>query len=183
MCPKRCRHTGCRIIIIKLHQRRYFTDEMSIVIRMRHGEEVSRRSSSKISNLDPLLDENEVLRVGGRIKQSNLNTENIHSILLSGKGIATNLLVKWYHQFVGHGGRGYTFNKIRSSEYWIVKANSLVQSFIVRCVRCRYLCGKERLENRKWQIFQQTEIAQNHLLRMLGLTCLIHLWSNTTERK
>ena len=98
MCPKRCRHTGCRIIIIKLHQRRYFTDEMSIVIRMRQGEEVSRRSSSKISNLDPLLDENEVLRVGGRIKQSNLNTENIHSILLSGKGIVTNLLVKWYHQ-------------------------------------------------------------------------------------
>ena len=71
---------------------------MSIVIRMRHGEEVSRRSSSKISNLDPLLDENEVLRVGGRIKQSNLNTENIHSIVLSGKGIVTNLLVKWYHQ-------------------------------------------------------------------------------------
>ena len=149
MCPKRCRHTGCRNRHHQVAPRRYFKDDMSIVIRMRHGEKVSRRRSSKTSNLDPFLDENEVLRVGGRIKQSNLNTENIHSILLSGKGIATNLLFKWYHQFVGHGGRGYTFNKIRSSEYWIVKANSLVRSFIIRCVRCRYLCGKERLENRK----------------------------------
>ena len=54
---------------------------------MRHGEEVSLPSSSKISNLDPFIDENEVLRVGGRIKRSNLNTEYIHPILLSGKGI------------------------------------------------------------------------------------------------
>ena len=113
-------------IIIKLHQRRYFKDEISILIRMRHGEEVSLQSSSKISTLDPFIDENEVLRVGGRIKRSNLNTEYIHTILLSGKGIVTNLLVKWHHQSVGHGGRDYTLNKISSSGYWIVKANSVV---------------------------------------------------------
>ena len=50
------------IIIIKLHQRRYFKDEMSILIRMRNGEEISLQSSSKISNLDPFLDENEILQ-------------------------------------------------------------------------------------------------------------------------
>ena len=129
-------------IIIKLHQRSYFKDEISILIRMRHGEKVSLQSSGKISNLDPFIDENEVVRVGGRIKISNLNTESIDPILLFGKGIVTNLLVKWYHQSVGHGGRGYTLNRIRSSGYWIVKANSVVQSFIARCVRCQYLHGK-----------------------------------------
>ena len=72
---------------------------------MRYGEEVSLQSSSKINNLDPFIDENEVLRVVGRIKI---------------------LLVKWYHQSFGHGGRGYTLNKIRSSRYWIVKANLVV---------------------------------------------------------
>ena len=39
---------------------------------MRHGEKVSLQSSGKISNLDPFIDENEVVRVGGRIKISNL---------------------------------------------------------------------------------------------------------------
>ena len=130
------------IIIIKLHQRRYFKDEISILIRMRNGEEVTLQHSNKISNLDPFIDENEVLCVGGRVKQSNLNTEYVHPILLSGQGIVTNLLVKWYHQSIGNGGRGYTLNKIRSSGYWIVKTNSVVRSFTARCVRCRYLRGK-----------------------------------------
>ena len=48
---------------------------------------------------------------GRRIKRSNLNTEYIHSTLLSGEGIVSNLLIKWYHVPVGHGGRGHTFNK------------------------------------------------------------------------
>ena len=109
---------------------------------MRNGKEVTLQHSNKIGNLDPFIDENEVLRVGGRVKRSNLNTEYVHPILLSGEGIVTNLLVKWYHQSFGHGGRGYTLNKIRSSGYWIVKTNSVVRSFIARCVRCRYLRGK-----------------------------------------
>ena len=62
--------------------------------------------------------------------------------MLSGKSIVTNLFVKWYHQSVGHCGRGYTFKKIRSSGYWIVNANTAVQSFTARCVRGRYLRGK-----------------------------------------
>ena len=83
------------IIIMKLHQGRYFKDEINILIRMRNGEEVSIQSSSNVSNLDPFIDENEFLRVGGRIKRSNLNTEYIHPILLSGKGMVITLLVKW----------------------------------------------------------------------------------------
>ena len=57
-----------KIIIIKLQQRRYFKDEMSILIRMRNGEEISLQTSSKTSNLDLFIDENEVLCVGGKIK-------------------------------------------------------------------------------------------------------------------
>ena len=51
-------------------------------------------------------------------------------------------LGKWYHQSVGHGGRGYNLNKIRSSRFWIAKANSVVWSFISKCVTCRYLRGR-----------------------------------------
>ena len=51
-------------------------------------------------------------------------------------------LGKWYHQSVGHGGRGYNLNKIRSSRLWIAKANSVVWSFILKCVTCRYLRGR-----------------------------------------
>ena len=109
---------------------------------MRHSEEVRQQSSSKISNLDPFVDQDGVLHVEWKNRRSNLNTEYVHPILLSGKGIVTNLIVKWYQQTVGHGGRVYTLNKIRSSGCWIVKANSVVWSFIARCVRYGYLRGK-----------------------------------------
>ena len=87
-------------------------------------------------NLNLFIDENAVLCVGGRIIQSNVKTGYIHLILLSGESIVTNLLVKWYHHSVGHGGRGYTLNKNMSSCYWIVKVKSVVRSFIARCVKC-----------------------------------------------
>ena len=134
---------------------------------MRHGEKVSQQSSGKISNLDPFINENEVVRIGGRIKRSNLNTEYIHPILLFGKGIATNVLVTWYHQSVGHRGRGYTLNRIRSSGYWIVKANPVVRSFIARCVRCRYLHGK--IAEQKMAVLTEDRISTEPPFTYVGL--------------
>ena len=115
---------------------------------MRNGGELNLQSSSEMNHLDPFIDENQVFRVGGRINWSNLNTEYIHPIFLSGTGVVTDLRVKWYHQSVGHGRRRYILYKIRSSGYWIVKTNSAVRSFISRCVRCRYLrvkFGEEKM--------------------------------------
>ena len=80
--------------------------------------------------------------VGGRVKRWYLNTGYIHPMLLSGKGIVTNLQITWYHLSVCHGRRGNTLNKIRSSEYWILNTNSVIRSFIARCVKCWYLRGK-----------------------------------------
>ena len=94
---------------------------------------IQPKSSSKITNLDPFVDANEVLCVGGRIKKSNLSTEYIHPILLSGKGTVTNLLVKWYHHSVGHVGRGYTLNRIRSFGYWIVDCEREFSGSVFHC--------------------------------------------------
>ena len=137
------------------------------------------QSSTKISNLDPFIDENEVLHVGGRIKRSNLNTEYMHPILLSGKGIVTEILVKWDHHSVGqeailstelrHLGIG-----LWKQIHWF--GLSLLDMLDVDI----YM---ERLENRKLQIFHKTVLAQNHPLGMLGLTCMVHSRSSNTERK
>ena len=92
------------------------------------------------------IDENEFLHLSGRIKQSNLNIECTHPILLSSEGIITKLLGKRFHQPVGPDERGYTLNKIRSSLYWILQASSVVGFVITRCFRCRYLRGKVKEE-------------------------------------
>ena len=117
---------AAEIIIIKLHQIRYFKNEISIPIRMRNGEEVSLQISSNTSNINPSINENEILHVGGSIKQSNLNTEYVHPC---------DTFAKWYHQSLGCGGRGYNLQKIRPLGYWTVKANSVVRYFFARRAR------------------------------------------------
>ena len=112
--------------IIKLHQRRYFKEEIDLLQKIKNRSQNSLPNSSKISILDPFLDDKKILHVGDRLKRSNLNLDYIHTILLSGEGIVTNLIINWYHHSVGHGGIGYTLNKIRSSGFWIVKVNSVV---------------------------------------------------------
>ena len=47
-----------------------------------------------------------ILRVGGILKISNLNSDYA---LFSDEGIVKSLTFKWYHQYAGHDERGYTF--------------------------------------------------------------------------
>ena len=44
--------------IIKLHQRRYFKEEISLLEKLRNRSQSSLPNSSKISTLDPFLDDN-----------------------------------------------------------------------------------------------------------------------------
>ena len=106
---------------------------------------------SKISRLDPFLDGDEVIPVGGRLEKSFFNNECKHPILFQKVGKITDLLIKHHHKLTGHSRRGITLNKIRSSGYWVVDANSAVKNIIYNCVECcRY---RGRLEEQIWQIY------------------------------
>ena len=51
------------------------------------------------------------------------------------------LIILWCHQKTGHAGRGMTLNEVRSSGFWILNANSILNSQF-HCVTCRSLRGK-----------------------------------------
>ena len=95
-------------------------------------------SKSRIFNLNPFLDEEGVMRVGGRLKHS-LSLEYLekHPIILPKTGHFTKILLRHFHEKVCHQGRGFTLAKMRSSGYWIVGARALVTSLIHKCVTCR----------------------------------------------
>ena len=97
---------------------------------------------SMISCLDPFLDGDEVIRVGGRLEKSFLNNECKHPLLFPKVGKITDLLTKHHHKLTGHSGRGITLNKIRSSGYWIVDANSAMKNIIYNCVVCHRYRGR-----------------------------------------
>lgn len=110
------------------------TDRRSIVER-----HVRVQKTSTLHRLDPYVDENGTLRVGGRLRRSVLSSGEKHPVILPKKGHVTELVIANFHQKISHQGRGYTLNEIRSSGFWIVHGCAAVSSYISRCFTCRKL--------------------------------------------
>ena len=92
-----------------------------------------------LGSLDPVVDENGVIRVGGRLGNSSLSKETAHPVILPNKSHVTELVVQHHHHNTAHSGRGNTLNEIRSSGFWIVGGRGVVSRHIWRCIRCRKL--------------------------------------------
>ena len=78
---------------------------------------------SKIFHLEPFLDVNEIIQVGGRLEKLFLDNECKYLILLQKAG-------NRHHKLAGQSGQGITMNEIRSSGYWLLDSNSAVKSIL-----------------------------------------------------
>ena len=122
------------ITILKLLQQRHFASEVSLLQRKK---ELLR--SSKIIKLNPWLDEDGLLRVGGRLKKSLLETSVKHPVILPKKEIVPQRIIEHYHREIEHVGRTSTLGEIRSQGYWVINGMSQVDKVIQPCALCRGL--------------------------------------------
>ncbi|KAK3100574.1 hypothetical protein FSP39_022032 [Pinctada imbricata] len=125
--------------IIRLVQKQAFSKEI-IAIRGR----LSLPKDSRILCLSPFLDEEGLVRVGGRLNnmKDNLGLASVNPIIIPNGHVAT-LLVRHFHAQKGiHQGRGITEGIIRSEGFWILGAKKLISSVIFHCVTCRKLRRK-----------------------------------------
>jgi len=99
------------------------------------------RQNNRLSRLDPYVDSDGLIRVGGRIKRANVPQDLAHPVILPKEHHITRLVIAHYHARTGHSGRGITMNEIRTSGYWILKGRSAVAGYIWKCVICRKLRG------------------------------------------
>lgn len=60
---------------------------------------------SPLKNLDPFLDDQGLLRVGGRIQESNLSQVEKNPLIISGKHHLATLIVKHFPEQTHHQGR------------------------------------------------------------------------------
>ena len=128
--------------IIRWHQQQAFPKEIKQLKNTYMQKEKQLRKKSGIYNLDPYLDKEGLLRVGGRLKKSNLHFSDVHPLLIGSKSKTTSLIVEWCHQKTAHGGRGLTINEVRSNGFWVVKCNTVVRSLVGKCVKCCLLRGR-----------------------------------------
>ncbi|KAK6165334.1 hypothetical protein SNE40_022281 [Patella caerulea] len=93
---------------------------------------------SNIYRLDPYM-EDELIRVGGRLRKANLPLEEKHPVVLPKNNHVSHLIIYHYHGLVYHQGRSITHGSIRMAGYWIIAGASVVNSVIHKCIRCKLL--------------------------------------------
>ena len=138
------------IVILKLAQNDSFSDEIAAlkeVLAENHSDPRAKirserkriKTISSLFRLDPFIDRNGLLRVGGRLgKSRSLPEDLMHPVILPKKSHITTLVIRHSHEKVAHAGRGNTLNELQS-KYWITNANSAVRHYISKCVRYRRL--------------------------------------------
>ena len=119
-----------------------FADDITA---LREGGSVS--NSSGLATLDPFLDSDGLLRVGGRLQAAEVGSLEKHPVIISKSHHIATLLVRHHHNASNHQGCHITEGAIRTAGYWIIGGKRLVSSIIHKCVTCRKLRGK--LENQK----------------------------------
>ena len=95
------------------------------------------RKTSSLHCLNPFLDKDDVLRVGGRIKRGSFMEEIKFAVIIPRKDHVTDLIIKYFHEKVQHQGRGMSLNEIRSNGFWVIGGTSAVAYVISKCVTCR----------------------------------------------
>ena len=88
-----------------------------------------------VKKLSPFL-ESGLVRVGGRLEAAPVEYDRRHPILLSGESYITELIVKHYHEAVGHAGVSHIFSALRA-RYWILGGSVAVRSVLAKCLSCR----------------------------------------------
>ena len=101
------------------------------------------KKTTSLRMLDPVLDSDGVMRVGGRIRKANLPPTLKNPVILPKSSHISSLIISHVHERTHHSGRGITLNELRSCGYWIVSGNAMVRQFISKCVTCRHLRGTQ----------------------------------------
>ncbi|XP_028176820.1 uncharacterized protein LOC114364741 [Ostrinia furnacalis] len=98
--------------------------------------------SRHISGLDVFLDNSGLIRVGGRLQNSEHYSYNKkHPILLSSKHIFSQLLFRFEHIHLLHAGPQLLLATIRDS-WWVLRGRDLAKQTVHKCISCTRQRGK-----------------------------------------
>ncbi|CDW58140.1 hypothetical protein TTRE_0000644401 [Trichuris trichiura] len=112
-------------------QKGFSEDEINCIVKHK-----ALRSSSKLLMFDPYLDEDRLLRVGGRLESASIQEAAKHQILLPHNHVVVDLLVRRFHERQLHAGVEHTLAILRQ-RVWILRARSCVKRNIRNCVVCK----------------------------------------------
>lgn len=121
-------------IIIRAAQEEVYSQEIKCIQKQ---ERIPK--SSPLHNLDPFIDVQGLLRVGGCLHRSSLNQSEKTPLIIPGKHHIATLLIRHHHEHIHHQGCHFTEGAVRAAGFWIVGGKRRVSIIIHQCVMCRWL--------------------------------------------
>lgn len=118
------------LCLIKLAQLESFPEEVDIL-----RKDKSFKTKHKLQALTPFLDNQEIIRVGGRLKNSHLKFGSKHPILLSGKHQLSRLIFQYEHKQLLHAGPQLLLASVRQ-KYWITSGIRTAKATVKNCIKC-----------------------------------------------
>ncbi|CAG7687347.1 unnamed protein product [Allacma fusca] len=95
---------------------------------------ISKRS--KLQSLNPFIDADGLIRVGGRLENSTtLSYNRKHPIIMPGNQTFTMLLVRHSHMLHLHAGLTLLLHLLRQ-RYWIIQAKNIIKYEVRKCLVC-----------------------------------------------
>ena len=113
------------------------------------------KCSSPLRRLNPVIDQNGILVVGGRLKNSNLSHRQKHPIILLYENKLSKLIILEVHCQT-HLGVEWVLGEIRL-RYWIIKARNLVKAIKHACVTCKKLYANAQSQKLVDLLKEQTD--------------------------
>ncbi|KAJ0169427.1 hypothetical protein K1T71_015014 [Dendrolimus kikuchii] len=115
---------------IKETQAKTFEEEINY---LQHQKSIPKKS--QLHSLNPLLDDNGILRVGGRIHMAQVDYDKRHPVILPCDSHLTKLIIQDAHDKTFHGGPQLMLNFLRT-KYWVIRARECVKKCYRNCVTC-----------------------------------------------
>lgn len=118
------------VLCLKVCQNAAFSEDLDQLKRTG-----SVAPKSRLSSLCPFIDSVGIMRVQGRIQQSQEDYDVKHPVILPSDHHISKLIIAEAHENTLHGGPQLTLNYLRS-KYWIINAKDVIRNLIRKCVKC-----------------------------------------------
>ena len=91
--------------------------------------------SSTLISFNPFLDDDGIVRIGGRLRHACLSFNQKHPIVLPKDNSLTKLIINQAHHITLHGGPTLMQSYIRQ-KYWIIGIQNMVRKHYHSCITC-----------------------------------------------
>lgn len=116
------------LLIIKIDQSLHFKKEIQML-------KASRNVSGPLKDLHPFLDQQGLLRVGGRLHHSDVPYSQKHPVILPKGSRITDLIISREHIRLLHAGPKLLLSRL-NEKYWLVNGLRQIKKVTHKCITC-----------------------------------------------